>query len=79
MRGNGWSPVTGAWQGTVLRAADGHAAVQLRFLPSVAAARTSLPAFVPLGVGWARNVSYVFAGQTTLADELALNNCIYYG
>jgi hypothetical protein len=48
------------------------------FHASIAAARASLPAFVPLGVGWGRNISYVFAGQTTLADELVLGNCIYY-
>lgn len=79
MRNVGWSTVSGSSQMTVLGATDGHAAVQLRFLVSVAAARASLPSFVPLGVGWQRNVSFVFAGQPTFGDELALENCIYYG
>ena len=80
MRSSGWSTVAESTRWTiVLGAADGHAQVQLRFFVSVPAARASMPGFVPLGVGWDRNVTFVFAGQATLGDELTLENCIYYG
>ena len=76
MRASGWSPVTQEARQDVLAATDRHAEVELRFFGSAAAARRSLPAFVPLGVGWERSVSFVFAGGATLADELALDRCI---
>jgi len=74
---SGWDRATQLRPNVViLEAADHHAKVELVFWRSEAAARGAVPDLAPMGVGWARNISWRSTTGFTLADEQAVDRCL---
>jgi hypothetical protein len=77
LRASGWVETARPDRNAViLEAGDGHAKVELVFWASEAAARASVPALAPIGVGWWHNVSFRSSYGFTYADEQAVERCL---